>query len=60
MPCYLGAMMRFFLPGVLLVFSLVDGPVLWGQHPGRFVEDQHLRAAVERLEDFHPLLHADR
>lgn len=26
-------MMRFFLPGVLLVFSLVDGPFLWAQHP---------------------------
>ena len=33
---------------------------LRGQHPGGFVEDQHLRAAIQRLEDFHPLLHADR
>lgn len=26
-------MLRFFLPGVLLVFGLVDGPGLWAQHP---------------------------
>ena len=30
------------------------------QHPGRFVQDQGLGAAVQRLEDLHPLLDADR
>ena len=30
------------------------------EHRGRLVEDQDLRAAVERLQDLHPLLHADR
>jgi hypothetical protein len=30
------------------------------QHAGRFVQDQDIGAAVERLQDFHPLLQADR
>ena len=31
-----------------------------GQHAGRLVEDEHVGAAVERLEDFDALLGADR
>ena len=34
--------------------------LLRGQHGGRLVEDQHLGAAVERLQDLDPLLLADR
>ena len=30
------------------------------EHGGRLVEDQDLRAAIERLQDFHALLQADR
>ena len=33
--------------------------LLRGQHGGRLVEDQHLGAAVERLQDLDPLLLAD-
>jgi hypothetical protein len=36
------------------------GRLLGRQHRGRLVEDQDLGAAVERLQDLHPLLHADR
>ena len=32
--------------------------LLRGQHPGGFVEDEDVRAPVERLEDFHTLLQA--
>ena len=31
-----------------------------GQHAGRLVEDQRVGAAIERLQDFHALLQADR
>jgi hypothetical protein len=31
-----------------------------GQNPGRFVQDQDLGLTIERLQDFHPLLVADR
>ena len=31
-----------------------------GQHAGGFVEDENVRAAVERLEDLHPLPHPHR
>lgn len=31
-----------------------------GQHTGRFVENQDVGMAVQRLQDFHPLLVADR
>ena len=34
--------------------------LLRGEHRGRLVEDQHARVAVERLEDLHALLLADR
>ena len=34
--------------------------LLWRQDGGRFVENENLRAAVERLEDFHALLESDR
>ena len=34
--------------------------LLWRQNGGRFVQNENLRAAVERLEDLHALLESDR
>ena len=30
------------------------------EHGGRLIEDEDLRVAIERLQDLHPLLLADR
>ena len=47
-------------PVRLLTISNSSFGLLRRQHGGRLVEDQDLRAAVERLQDLDPLLLTDR
>jgi hypothetical protein len=53
---------RMVLPSDLSCFEDLEQVIglRRGQHAGRLVQDQDLGAAVERLEDLHPLLDADR